>query len=109
MMYSKSDLGLRAMKDRHAVDITRVQRSVLILFDGHRSVRAVLEATAALGATVGDIDQLVALGLLQPAGADGLQPQSVVEAAPAAMAPTSASAPAASANAEPPSDQPSAQ
>lgn len=114
MMYTKSDLGLRAMKDRHAVDITRVQRSALILFDGHRSVRAVLEATAALGATAGDIDQLVAMGLLQPAGTDGLQPPPpVADAAPAVMpsapAPAPAAAPAVSANAEPSSDQPSAQ
>lgn len=73
-LYTKSDLGLRAMKDRHAVDITRVQRSALILFDGHRSVRAVLEATAAMGATAGDVDQLLALGLLQPVAGEGAAP-----------------------------------
>lgn len=98
MMYTKSDLGLRAMKDRHAVDITRAQRSALILFDGQRSVRAVLEATAALGATAADIDQLVALGLLQP----------LAGAAPAPAAAPAAAA-AAGARTAPAADQPSAQ
>ncbi len=55
------------MKDRHAVDITHGQRSALILFDGHRSVRDVLEATGPLGVTTADIDALVSRGLLQPA------------------------------------------
>lgn len=100
MMYTKSDLGLRAMKDRHAVDITRAQRSALILFDGQRSVRAVLEATAALGATAADIDQLVALGLLQPLAGAGAAPAPA--AAPAAAA-------AAGARTAPAADQPSAQ
>jgi len=73
-LYTKSDGGLRAMKDRHAVDITRVQRSALILFDGQRSVRAVLEATAAMGVTAGDVDRLLALGLLQPVAEAGAAP-----------------------------------
>ncbi len=68
MIYTKSELGLRAIKDRHAVDITRGQRSALILFDGQRSVLAVLDATAALGVTAADVDVLVALGLLQRVG-----------------------------------------
>ncbi|CAM5789814.1 hypothetical protein ACFOHU_00375 [Ottowia pentelensis] len=98
MMYIKSDLGLQAMKDRHAVDITRVQRSALILFDGQRSVRAVLEATAALGATAADVDQLVALGLLQPLAGAGAGTAPAAAAAPAAA---SAAAPAAAAAAAP--------
>ena len=85
-LYTKSDLGLRAMKDRHAVDITRVQRSALILFDGHRSVRAVLEATAAMGATAGDVDQLLALGLLQPVAGQGAAPPASPTPSPMAAA-----------------------
>ena len=104
MMYTKSDLGLRAMKDRHAVDITRVQRSALILFDGQRSVRAVLEATAALGATATDIDQLVALGLLQPLAGAGAAPAPARESAAAPAAATAAGPRAAQA-----ADRPSAQ
>ena len=49
MIYAKSESGLQAVKDRHAVDLTRAQRSVLILIDGKRSVREVLEY--AVGAT----------------------------------------------------------
>ena len=55
------------MKDRHAVDITHGQRSALILFDGHRTVRDVLDATGPLGVTTADIDALVSRGLLLPA------------------------------------------
>ena len=111
-MYTKSDLGLRAMKDRHAVDITRVQRSALILFDGHRSVRAVLEATAAMGATAEDIDRLVTLGLLQPVEtADMAPPPMTAPARPPepAAAPTAPPPPVMGAHADPSSDQPSAQ
>ncbi|MFT4196153.1 MAG: hypothetical protein QM614_16150, partial [Ottowia sp.] len=67
MIYTKSALGAQAMKDRHAVEITRGQRSALILFDGQRDARDVLAATAALGVTPADIDALVARGLLVPA------------------------------------------
>ena len=69
MLYTKSDAGAQAIKDRHAVEITRGQRSALILFDGQRSVRAVLDATAALGVTAADVDALVAMGLLRRVGA----------------------------------------
>lgn len=69
MIYTKSDSGLHAIKDRHAVDISRSQRSALILFDGRRSVRDVLEATATLGVTASDVEALVSLGLLRQAGA----------------------------------------
>ncbi|GAB1382917.1 hypothetical protein MASR1M50_12370 [Burkholderiales bacterium] len=57
MIYTKSETGLHAIKDRHAVDITRAQRSALILFDGKRSLREVLDATASLGVTACGITQ----------------------------------------------------
>ena len=69
MIYTKSETGLHAIKDRHAVDITRAQRSALILFDGKRSLREVLDATASLGVTASDVEVLVASGLLQPSAA----------------------------------------
>ena len=55
------------MKDRHAVEITRAQRSALILIDGQRSTGAVLDATSALGVSRSDIDTLAALGLITAA------------------------------------------
>ena len=64
MIYAKSESGLQAVKDRHAVDLTRAQRSVLILIDGKRSVREVLEATATLGVTATDVELLVQRGLV---------------------------------------------
>lgn len=91
MIYTKSDLGSLAIKDRHAVDITRGQRSALILFDGLRSARAVLDATAALGVTPADIDALLTRGLLvqtaepAPVGAPAARTSGAVSArAPAA-------------------------
>ena len=67
MTYIKTELGLTALKDRHAVALSRGQRSALILFDGIRSAGAVLAATGALGVSKADIDTLVSLGLLQAA------------------------------------------
>lgn len=67
MTYIKTELGLKALKDRHAVALSRGQRSALILFDGIRSAGAVLAATGALGVSKADIDTLVSLGLLQAA------------------------------------------
>ena len=64
MIYAKSESGLQAVKDRHAVDLTRAQRSVLILIDGKRSVGEVLEATATLGVTATDVELLVQRGLV---------------------------------------------
>lgn len=68
MIYQKTELGVRAMKDRHAVDITRGQRSALILLDGQRSTGSVLDATQALGVTRQDIDSLVERGLIAVVG-----------------------------------------
>ncbi|MFD1712236.1 hypothetical protein FVQ98_04185 [Ottowia sp. GY511] len=64
MIYQKTELGQRAMKDRHAVEITRAQRSALILLDGQRSTASVLDATLSLGVSREDIDRLAELGLI---------------------------------------------
>ena len=59
----KTETGLRVMKDR-SVALTPRQRSAFILFDGKRTMDDVLDATAAMGITRSDIEQLLALGLL---------------------------------------------
>ena len=64
MTYVKTESGAHAIKDRHATRITRPQRAALILFDGHRSAGAVMDATAALGVTRADIEELISLGLI---------------------------------------------
>jgi hypothetical protein len=63
MILIKTETGHRVLKDR-SVRLTPRQRSAFILFDGHRSVNEVIEA--GMGIVPEDIDQLVALGLLEP-------------------------------------------
>lgn len=63
MIASKTELGLRVLKDR-SIPLSPRQRSAFILFDGKRSVGEVLAATAAMGVTEEDIAQLFDAGLL---------------------------------------------
>lgn len=63
MLIVKTDLGHQVMKDR-SVALTPRQRSAFILFDGHRTLDQVLQATAAAGVTRQDIDKLFELGLV---------------------------------------------
>jgi hypothetical protein len=69
MRYVKTEAGHKALKDRSL--LAPRQRSAFILFDGRRSLKEVLEATAGLGVTSDELVQLVELGLLEP------DPQSV--------------------------------
>jgi hypothetical protein len=69
MRYVKTEAGHKALKDRSL--LAPRQRSAFILFDGKRSLKEVLEATAGLGVTSDELVQLVELGLLEP------DPQSV--------------------------------
>lgn len=69
MRYVKTEAGQKALKDRSL--LAPRQRSAFILFDGKRSLKDVLEATAGLGVTSDELVQLVELGLLEP------DPQSV--------------------------------
>jgi len=87
MIYMKTELGQSALQNRSLALLPR-QRSAFIMFDGKRSTGEVLKATAGLGVTVEDVEQLVALGLLAAHAA----------AAPAVAAPRSAESPAASQN-----------
>lgn len=68
MIAIKTETGHKAFKDRSDVLSPR-QRSAFILFDGHRSVKEVLTATAAMGVTVEDIAYLIDSGLLAEAAA----------------------------------------
>ncbi len=62
MTIVKTDKGQQVLKDR-SLALSQHQRSALIMFDGKRSVEAVLKAGFA-GLTRADIDDLMALGLL---------------------------------------------
>jgi hypothetical protein len=66
MLIVKTDLGHQVMKDR-SVALTPRQRSAFILFDGHRTLDQVLQATAAAGVTRQDVDRLFELGLIMDA------------------------------------------
>lgn len=59
----KTDVGQKVFKDR-SVQLSPRQRSAFIIFDGKRTIDDVLTATAGLGLTRADIDQMVELGLL---------------------------------------------
>ena len=63
MTLSKTDAGLRMLKDRTS-GLSPRQRAALILFDGQRSLDDVLAATSGGGITRADIEHLVSLGLV---------------------------------------------
>ncbi len=63
MYLGKTEVGQKVFKDR-SVPLSPRQRSAFIIFDGKRSVDEVLAATAGLGLTKVDIEQMVELGLL---------------------------------------------
>lgn len=65
MIYQKTESGQTAFKAR-SVELSSRQRSAFLLFDGKRSLNEVLKATAGLGITAPDIEDLVAKGLLAP-------------------------------------------
>jgi hypothetical protein len=78
MILVKTQAGHDALKDRQG-SLSPRQRSAFILFDGRRTTREVLTATAAMGITQDDVEVMLAHGLLQPQ--DG---HSFSQAAPAA-------------------------
>ena len=65
MRYKKTELGQTVLQNR-AFALTPRQRSAFIMFNGHRSVEEVVQATAGLGVTADDINVLVRTGLLAP-------------------------------------------
>lgn len=66
MRYKKTEQGQAALQNRSPVLTPRL-RSAFIMFDGKRSVEEIVKATAGLGVSAGDIEQLVVAGLLAPA------------------------------------------
>lgn len=71
MKYTKTAVGQQAFKERSPLLSSR-QRAAFIMFDGEKPLEAVLAATAGLGVTGADIDQMVAQGFLA-----GGEPQTV--------------------------------
>jgi hypothetical protein len=63
MIMVKTQAGHRVLKDR-SVPLSPRQRSAFILFDGKRTAQEVLAATAPMGVTREDVEQLVTLGLV---------------------------------------------
>lgn len=59
----KTEVGLGVLKDR-SVALSPRQRAAFILIDGKRTLGDVLAATAGMGVTQGDLDQLFVLGLI---------------------------------------------
>ena len=79
MILVKTEAGQQVFKDR-SVRLTPRQRSAFILFDGKRSVDDVL--AAGMGIVREDIDQMVALGVLEPAAGSAAPPAEAPAAAP---------------------------
>lgn len=84
MIYIKTERGQSVMQDRSSGLLPR-QRSAFIMFDGKRSSEDVLKATAGLGVTSDDLEQLLTLGLLKqvsivPAPAAAIEPMPVTPA-----------------------------
>lgn len=67
MVLVKTQAGLESLKDRRG-SLTSRQRSAFILFDGKRTLREVLAATAAMGITQDDVQAMLDQGLLEPQG-----------------------------------------
>jgi hypothetical protein len=65
MVLVKTQAGLESLKDRRG-SLTSRQRSAFILFDGKRTLREVLAATAAMGITQDDVQAMLDQGLLEP-------------------------------------------
>ncbi|RSZ34331.1 MULTISPECIES: hypothetical protein [unclassified Variovorax] len=78
MILVKTEAGHQALKDR-SIPLSPRQRSAFILFDGKRSVDDVL--AAGMGIVREDIDQMVGLGVLEPAAGSAAPSKEV--AAPA--------------------------
>jgi hypothetical protein len=92
MIHTKTELGKAALQDRSSGLAPR-QRSAFIMFDGKRSSEDVLKATSGLGVTVADVEQMVALGFLEPVVAQTPTPLSTTAAPVAPVAAESSSAP----------------
>ena len=59
----KTDLGLKVLKDR-SVPLTPRQRAAFIMVDGRRTLGEVMLSTAGMGVMRGDMQHLIASGLI---------------------------------------------
>lgn len=85
MKYAKTDVGQQAFKER-SPQLSAKQRSAFILFDGVKTVKQVLAATAGIGVTPDDVEYMVAQGFL------AADPMAVAAAEAAAAAATARNA-----------------
>ena len=84
-----TELGQRAFKERSPLFSAR-QRSTFILFDGRKTVGEVLQATAGMGMSQGDVDHMLAQGFLAELEAGAAPPPTApmpLATAPAPLAP----------------------
>jgi|LakMenEpi03Aug12_release.lakeMendotaPanAssembly.Ray.scaffolds.fasta_scaffold695353_1 hypothetical protein len=88
MIYSKTELGLNAIKDRSS-GLTPRQRSVLIMCDGKKRSDEILKNTAGLGVTAQDLETLVSLNMLVSSGLPSFKKLYPQPAAPAQWQPPS--------------------
>lgn len=91
MILVKTQTGHQVLKDR-SVPLSPRQRSAFILFDGKRSVDEIL--ANGMGIAREDIDQMVALGLLEPAEGSAASPAAGGASAEAVAKPVAPAAPA---------------
>ena len=66
MFITKTETGLRVLKDR-SVPLTPLQRAIFVMVDGRRTIEEILSATAAIGATMDEVNVLFAHGLVADA------------------------------------------
>lgn len=90
MSYVKTEPGQAAFRERSALFSVR-QRAAYILFDGIKSTAQVLSATAGLGVTPLDIEQMVAHGFLKENAPSGDPAVATAPASEASSAEVSAS------------------
>ena len=73
MAYAKTQDGLDAFKLRSKLLSAR-QRTAFILFDGVKSIQQIIAASAGLGITQADIDDMIANGLVEDNAAAPVAP-----------------------------------
>lgn len=66
MIYVKTERGRTALQNRSSMLAAR-HRPAFIMFDGRRSDEDVLQATSGVGFTMVDVEQMLGLGLIEPA------------------------------------------
>lgn len=82
MIYTKTESGRDALRNRSSILAGR-HRPAFIMFDGRRRVEDVLTAAAGFGFTMDDVEQMLALGLIEVAAdQSGNRPDSTLSQYP---------------------------